>query len=486
MANIFEVSKKNEIWFIDSACSNHITGNNNIFANLGRNFKSQVEIGNGEFLKICGRGTVEMETVKENKRWNWIFKEIELSNDLRIVDDNETAPAELINEEYVDHLPVRGTISLQEIYQRCHVAMIEPSSFDEAFKYDNWRKAMQIELEMIKKNKTWQLVQRPTYHKVIGVKWIFRTKVNPDGTVNKLNAQLVVKDVYIEQPQGFTEPAKEDMVYKLNKALYGLKQAPRAWYGRIDSYLCKKGFIRSDNEPTLMNECKPASTPLAANLQLTKKDGSGAADATYYKTSRPEIMFSASLMSKFMQSPTMNHLSATKRILRYIKGSIDYGIKIGGFSWHSKKQEVVALSSAEAEYISTSSAANQAIWLRKILLDLGKPQLNPTVLWIDNQSTMALAKNPIQHARTKHIRVKYHSIREAVKNLDIEVYYCCSNEQYAYIMTKSLSNDQFISMRSNLGVTKLNLKNGCFPPNDFEKARDPTMTKPFLKKMEHP
>ncbi|WRX12868.1 Reverse transcriptase [Theobroma cacao] len=379
MANIFEVSKKNEIWFIDSACSNHITGNNNIFANLGRNFKSQVEIGNGEFLKICGRGTVEVETVKgmkkipnvfyspkvsynllnvgqlleehyslvfadnlctvfdpsENKRWNWISKEIELSNDLRIVDDSETAPAELINEEYVDHLPVRGTKSLQEIYQRCHVAMIEPSSFDEAFKSDNWRKAMQIELEMIKKNKTWQLVQRPTYHKVIGVKWIFRTKVNPDGTVNKLNAQLVVKaflngileeDVYIEQPQGFIEPEKEDMVYKLNKALYGLKQASRAWKYAFN--LLKK---------FRMNECKPASTPLAANLQLTKKDGSGAADATYYKSiigsllyltaSRPEIMFSASLMSKFMQSPTMNHLSTTKRILRYIKGSIDYGIK---------------------------------------------------------------------------------------------------------------------------------------------------------------
>ncbi|EOX93870.1 Cysteine-rich RLK (RECEPTOR-like protein kinase) 8 [Theobroma cacao] len=510
----------------------------------------------------------EMRILKKNKRWNWTSKEIELSDDLRIIDDNETALAESINEDVDDLL--KGNA--------------------------NWTRDD-------KKNNTWQLVQRPTTQKVIRVKWVFRTKVNPNGTVNKLKAQLVVKgfaqecgvdytdtfapvarhdttrllvapaakegwqlwhldvksaflngileeDVYIEQPQGFTKPRKEGMVSKFNKALYSLKQAPRAWYGQIDVYLCKKGFILNDHEPTLYIRDSGSQQQIVVfsyvdDILLTSPDISLIARfkqeiikkfikqeiemtnlglVTYFlgleiiqsddwifihqgkyasnlwkkfrMTSRPEIMFSASLMSRFMQSPTMNHLSAAKKILRYVKRSIVYGIKFsktssselrgyadsdwagnidnskstfgfvfsfesGVFSWHSKKQEVAALSSAEAEYISVSSAANQAIWLRKILLDLGKPQQNPTVLWIDNKSAIALAKNPIQHARTKHIRVKYHSIREAVKNLDIEVHYCCSNEQYADIMTKSLSNNQFMCMRSNFGVSKLNLKEVC-------------------------
>jgi len=163
---------------------------------------------------------------------------------------------------------------------------------------------MQDELDMIEKNGTWQLVDRPRNRKVIGVKWIFKTKLNPDGTICKHKARLVVKgyaqqygvdyqetfapvarydtiklilafashsswqihqldvksaflngllaeEIYVEQPDGFSIPGKEDQVYLLTKALYGLKQAPRAWYERMDNHLIQLGFSRSQSEATL-------------------------------------------------------------------------------------------------------------------------------------------------------------------------------------------------------------------------------------------
>lgn len=157
---------------------------------------------------------------------------------------------------------------------------------------------------MIDKNQTWELVERPEHRKVIGVKWVFRTKLNADGSINKHKARLVVKgyaqifgvdffdtfapvarqdtirmllaiaaqkrwkicqldvksaflngfleeEIYVEKPKGFLVKGHKDKVYLLKKALYGLKQAPRAWYSRIDEYLSKLGFVKSLSESTL-------------------------------------------------------------------------------------------------------------------------------------------------------------------------------------------------------------------------------------------
>lgn len=194
--------------------------------------------------------------------------------------------------------------SLNEIYASCNFCVLEPKSFEEAIKEEAWKKAMEEEIQVIKKNETWDLVKRPQDKDVIGVKWIFKTKLNPDGSVQRNKARLVAKgysqqpgidfqeifapvarldtirtlialaaqkgwflyqldvksaflngklkeDVYVEQPQGFVVKGEESKVYKLKKTLYGLKQAPRAWYSEIDSYFLKTGFERSKSEPTL-------------------------------------------------------------------------------------------------------------------------------------------------------------------------------------------------------------------------------------------
>ncbi|RVW28113.1 Retrovirus-related Pol polyprotein from transposon RE2 [Vitis vinifera] len=147
--------------------------------------------------------------------------------------------------------------------------------YEEAMQNRNWMIAMKEELSMIEKNKTRILVERPRDRKVIGVKWVYRTKLNVDGSVNKNKARLVVKvaqkdwrmyqldvksaflngylqeEIYVEQPEGFMKEEEKDKVYLLKKALYGLKQALRSWYNRIDEHLLNLGFAKSLSESTL-------------------------------------------------------------------------------------------------------------------------------------------------------------------------------------------------------------------------------------------
>ena len=96
-------------------------------------------------------------------------------------------------DENIDDIPVRGTKSLSDIYQRCNVVVFEPTRFTKAIEDKKWRFAMQEELSMIEKNNTWELVDKPTHKKAIGVKWVYRTKLNFDGSINKHKARLVIK-----------------------------------------------------------------------------------------------------------------------------------------------------------------------------------------------------------------------------------------------------------------------------------------------------
>lgn len=180
----------------------------------------------------------------------------------------------------------------------------DPDNFEEAMKSEHWKKAMEVEIKSIEKNNTWFLTDLPKGTKQIGVKWVFKTKLNELGEVEKFKARLVAKgyvqrygidyaevfapvarmdtvriilalaahkewkvyqldvksaflhgelmeDVYVEQPLGFVKKDEPQKVYKLRKALYGLKQAPRAWFSRIESYFLREGFEKCYSEQTL-------------------------------------------------------------------------------------------------------------------------------------------------------------------------------------------------------------------------------------------
>ncbi|KAK0597380.1 hypothetical protein LWI29_024681 [Acer saccharum] len=181
---------------------------------------------------------------------------------------------------------------------------VDPISFEEGSKEKKMRSAMNQEIDAIERNKTWELTELPKGKSVLGVKWVYKTKLHSNGEVDKNKERLVVKgykqkldidyeeifapvtcletvhlllslvaqkgwkvhqmdvksaflngfleeEVYVEQPPGYVKKGEEHKVYRLRKALYGLKQAPRAWYSRIDSFFLKNGFKRCPYEHAL-------------------------------------------------------------------------------------------------------------------------------------------------------------------------------------------------------------------------------------------
>ncbi|KAG6485141.1 hypothetical protein ZIOFF_053670 [Zingiber officinale] len=140
---------------------------------------------------------------------------------------------------------------------------------------------------------------------------------------------------------------------------------------------------------------------------------------------------SADSTSSNSSSPSSTPKSDLGGSLDDMKSTSGYCFSFGSatFSWLSKKQQSVAQSSAEAEYISASVATSQAIWLRRILGDLGHHQIEGTVLYCDNKSAIAMAKNLVHHSRTRHIALKHHFIRQAIEDKEIQLEFCRSEEQ---------------------------------------------------------
>ncbi|CAL9018516.1 unnamed protein product [Prunus brigantina] len=183
----------------------------------------------------------------------------------------------------VDHTPLKYK-SIAEIYEKCNMCIIEPESFEEAAKDDSWKKAMEDEITMIEKNNTWELVDRPFDKPIIGVKWIYKTKLNLDGSVQKNKARLVAK--------GYSQKPGIDF----NETF-----APVA---RLDT----KKYAKTLLDKFGLKDCKSVATPLAVNEKLSKVDGSDLADETLYRqmvgsllyltATRPDIMFAASLLAR--------------------------------------------------------------------------------------------------------------------------------------------------------------------------------------------
>ena len=122
------------------------------------------------------------------------------------------------------------------------------------------------------------------------------------------------------------------------------------------------------------------------------------------------------------------------------------------FCWNSKKQTVVAHCTAEVEYIAAYMAANHLVWLRKILGELSFEQANPTVLWCDNMAAIAISKNSVFHNRTKHMKIKFHAIRQFQQEGELEMKYCPTHEQLADLFTKSLAKERFEDLREKIGM----------------------------------
>ena len=245
-----------------------------------------------------------------------------------------------------------------------------------------------------------------------------------------------------------------------------------------------------------MDSCKSASTPMGTACYLDKDEAGKRIEVTKYRgiigsllyltASRPDIMFSVCMCARFQADPKESHYTAVKRIMKYLKGTTNTGLwyprdallKLVGYSdsdfagckverkstsgtchligsslvsWFSKKQNCVALSTAEAEYIAAGSCCAQILWMKQQLSDFG---LNLTKIPIkcDNTSAINLTKNPVLHSRTKHIEIRHHFLRDHVQKGDCTIEFVQTSEQLADIFTKPLPRDTFYKIRRELGI----------------------------------
>ncbi|KAG8499213.1 hypothetical protein CXB51_005648 [Gossypium anomalum] len=341
-------------------------------------------------------------------------------------------------------------------YSLVKKAIVEPSSFEEAEANEGWKQAMVDEIKMIQKNQTWELVEKPVNRKTIGVKWVYQAKQNVDGSLNKLKARLVVKGFSqrygLDYMETFAPVARLDTIRFL-VALAAQKQ----WI--IHQLDVKSAFLNGFLEEEIyINQPQGGDQIMLANFKAKMKDMFEMSDLgqmTYFlgmeKLRRLPVIsncnktghyvcclcaFKVHALQKYATS-----LSSKKSAQDDMKSTSGYAFTLGSamFCWSSRKQSMVAQSTAEAEYVSAASAVNQDIWLKKILADLNLHQREATEIYCDNKSTVAIAKNLVFHGRTKQFSIKLHVVREMEQAREVELIHCNSEEQAADIITKALS-----------------------------------------------
>jgi len=262
--------------------------------------------------------------------------------------------------------------------------------------------------------------------------------------------------------------------------------------------LSQHKFIRDILEKFDMADAKPSPTPLSSTATLSLNDGSANVDATHYRKiigalqylnlARPDLSFAINKLSQFMHKPTTTHLQHVKRLMRYLKSTINFGLMLkkpssfqllaytdadwggnqddrtstsayliffGGnpISWFSKKQRTVARSSTEAEYRAVATATAELMWLTNLIFELKIPIQHKPKLLCDNVGATYLCSNPVFHSRMKHISMDYHFVREQVQAGKLQVSYVSTKDQLADILTKPLPTSRFHDLTSKMKVT---------------------------------
>jgi hypothetical protein len=246
-----------------------------------------------------------------------------------------------------------------------------------------------------------------------------------------------------------------------------------------------------------MSDASPVTTPADSNVVLQKDDGtSKSVDPTFYQsiigsllflalTTRPDIQLAVGLCSRYNSCPNQQHLTAAKRILRYLKGTSKLGIyyrstssELSGYvdadfardlddrkstsgyvflfgggpiSWYSGKQKCTSVATAGAEYIALGAAVREGMYLQQLFSEVGT-KFSPITIYEDNQSAIAMAKNPVYHSKQKHIDIQAHFVRDEVEKGTVDLRFCPSADMIADVLTKPLPRPAFEKMIHSMGL----------------------------------
>jgi hypothetical protein len=271
--------------------------------------------------------------------------------------------------------------------------------------------------------------------------------------------------------------------------------------GEQDIELCQNAYAAKLLDRVGLGKCNGTAAPMEARLKLSKRSTSPLADATVYRSiigslryllhTRPDLSFSVGYLSWFMSEPREDHMAALKHLLRYVAATKGHGLKckrdtgeicLTGYSdndlasdvddrrstmgvlfflgenpvsWLSQKQKAVTKSSCEAEYMTSTAVASQAVWLRRVLEEVIGIAVPVPTIRMDNTAAITLAKNHVLHDRNKHIDVKFHFTRECVERGDINLEHVRTGDELTDILTKALGRVHFQELCGRIGVLKV-------------------------------
>jgi hypothetical protein len=317
----------------------------------------------------------------------------------------------------------------------------------------------------------------------------------------RLMALVYVDDILLT---GSSTAALDGLICSLSIDFPIKDLGPMSFFLGVEVTHCPEGLHLSQHRYVLdllhktnMTLAKPTTSPMFASAPLSKFDGLSLSDATLYRSTvgalqylaitRPDIAFAVNKCSQFMQDPRNIHWTVVKRILCYLKHSLTHGLLLrpcrnfhlvafsdadwvgcpddrkstSGYctflgpnllSWNSKKQPTVSRSSTEAEYKALANASAELTWLQSLLKELGVFLIAAPTLFCDNIGATYLSSNPAFHARTKHIEIDYHFVRDRVALKTLNVKFVSSKDQVADFLTKPLVSTRFASLRKNLNV----------------------------------
>ncbi|GJS37961.1 ribonuclease H-like domain-containing protein [Tanacetum coccineum] len=259
---------------------------------------------------------------------------------------------------------------------------------------------------------------------------------------------------------------------------------------------------RSKSGLFFSQHCNPCKTPVDTESKLGS-DGDPVSDPTLYRSlagalqyltfTRPDISYAVQQICLYMHDPRDPHFTALKRILRYVRGTLDHGLQLhisstsqltaftdadwagcpvtcrstseycvflgdNLLSWPAKRQVILSRSSAEAEYRGVANVAAETAWIQNLLLELHAPLTTATLVYCDNVSVVYISTNPVQHHRTKHIEIDIHFVRDYVASGQVRVLHVPSRFQYADIFTKGLPSALFLEFRSTFEDLPLKLR----------------------------
>lgn len=264
--------------------------------------------------------------------------------------------------------------------------------------------------------------------------------------------------------------------------------------------ICQQGYIRDIIKNFNMVDAKPLSLPLQMGNKLTIEEIRTTRNQPYKEligalmyasvATRPDIAHAVSVLAQFSNNHTENHWNAAKRVLKYLIGSINFGLHylrnekgVQGFvdsdwggcpidrrsytgyvftlsgaaiNWKSQKQRTVALSSTEAEYMGITEGIKEALHISSFMHEIRLPELSKVMVYNDNRGAKLLAENQVFHQRTKHIDIRYHFIRAVLaRGRDIYLEYLPTEEMIADVLTKALPGPKHHHCLKQMGLFEM-------------------------------